>query len=103
MGERSKQITDIVETITDIANQTNLLSYNKWTEAFDECNIDMNFYSTRKREYDEILPWDHIDCGVSKEFLIRENEKALKAETSHDCRNGCLACNINVDIARGLC
>ena len=78
-------------------------SYNKWTEAFDECNIDMNFYSTRKREYDEILPWDHIDCGVSKEFLIRENEKALKAETSHDCRNGCLACNINVDIARGLC
>ena len=78
-------------------------SYNKWTEAFDECNKDMNFYSTRKREYDEILPWDHIDCGVSKEFLIRENEKALKAETSHDCRNGCLACNINVDIARGLC
>lgn len=78
-------------------------SYNKWTEAFDECNIDMNFYSTRKREYDEILPWDHIDCGVSKEFLIRENEKALKAETSHDCRNGCLACNINADIARGLC
>ena len=78
-------------------------SYNKWTEAFDECNIDMKFYSTRKREYDEILPWDHIDCGVSKEFLIRENEKALKAETSHDCRNGCLACNINVDIARGLC
>ena len=78
-------------------------SYNKWTEAFDECNIDMNFYSTRKREYDEILPWDHIDCGVSKEFLIRENEKALKAKTSHDCRNGCLACNINVDIARGLC
>ena len=78
-------------------------SYNKWAEAFDECNIDMNFYSTRKREYDEILPWDHIDCGVSKEFLIRENEKALKAETSHDCRNGCLACNINVDIARGLC
>ena len=78
-------------------------SYNKWTEAFDECNIDMNFYSTRKREYDEILPWDHIDCGVSKEFLIRENEKALKAETSHDCRNGCLACNINGDIARGLC
>lgn len=78
-------------------------SYNKWTEAFDECNIDMNFYSTRKREYDEILPWDHIDCGVSKEFLIRENEKALKAETSLDCRNGCLACNINVDIARGLC
>lgn len=78
-------------------------SYNKWTEVFDECNIDMNFYSTRKREYDEILPWDHIDCGVSKEFLIRENEKALKAETSHDCRNGCLACNINVDIARGLC
>ena len=78
-------------------------SYNKWAEAFDECNIDMNFYSTRKREYDEILPWDHIDCGVSKEFLIRENEKALKAETSHDCRNGCLACNINADIARGLC
>ncbi len=77
--------------------------YDKWVQAFDECNVDMNFYSTRKRDYDEILAWDHIDCGVSKEFLIRENEKALKAETSNDCRQGCLLCNVNTDIARGLC
>ncbi len=78
-------------------------SFDKWANAFEKCNVDMNFYSTRKREYDEILPWDHIDCGVSKEFLISENEKAIKAETSQDCRDGCIGCNVNADIARGLC
>ena len=78
-------------------------SFDKWANAFEKCNVDMNFYSTRKREYDEILPWDHIDCGVSKEFLISENEKAINAETSQVCRDGCIGCNVNADIARGLC
>lgn len=78
-------------------------SFNKWRDAFDTCDVSMDFYSTRKREYDEVLPWDHIDCGVSKEFLISENEKAINGQTSNDCRDGCIGCNVNTDIARGLC
>ena len=65
---------------------------------------EQDHYSSEvKREYDEVLPWDHIDCGVSKEFLISENEKAINGQTSNDCRDGCIGCNVNTDIARGLC
>ena len=46
-----------------------------WMEAFEECDIDITFYTTRKRGMDEIFPWDFIDCGVSKDFLKREWEK----------------------------
>jgi hypothetical protein len=46
-------------------------------KAFDDCGIDKAFYANRRRSYDEILPWDHINSGIRKEFLINENEKEL--------------------------
>ena len=52
----------------------------------------MNFYAHRTREYDEILPWDHIDIGVTKEFLIRESKKALQEQTTPHCREECSGC-----------
>jgi len=52
-------------------------SFNRWLEAFRESNIDPDFYSCRERPYDEVLPWDHISCGLRKELLIREREKAI--------------------------
>ncbi|SHG88379.1 TIGR03960 family B12-binding radical SAM protein [Tepidibacter thalassicus] len=77
--------------------------FDLWKEAFEENNIDMSFYANRERSYEEVLPWDHIDVGISKKFLIRENEKSKKEELTPDCRKKCNACGINVDIARGLC
>lgn len=75
-----------------------------WKQAMEECGLDISFYAHRTRELDEVFPWDHIDVGVSKKFLIREAEKALKGEITPDCRNGCNGCGINVhDIGRGLC
>ena len=68
--------------------------YELWKESFEETGIDIDFYTSRKRNYDEILPWDMIG-SVSKKFLIRENEKALKAETTEDCRQRCEQCGIN--------
>lgn len=68
--------------------------YNKWIEAFDECNVDMSFYANRKREYDEIMPWQHLDCGVTRKFLIRENKKAHEAVTTPNCREKCSGCGI---------
>jgi hypothetical protein len=61
-------------------------SMEKWKSAFDECNINPDFYTLRRRAYDEILPWDHISTGVSKKFLISENEKAKKEQTTPNCR-----------------
>lgn len=69
--------------------------YDKWMEAFEECNIDPDFYACRKREYDEILPWDHIDIGVDKRFFISESRKAHEGITSPNCREQCLGCGAN--------
>lgn len=66
-----------------------------WEKAFEISGIDRDFYTTRQRSYDEVLPWDIIDCSVSKKFLMREAEKALNAEITQDCRLGCVGCGIN--------
>jgi len=72
-----------------------------WKTAFEETGIDPQFYSNRERNLDEILPWDHIDCLVRKEFLKQENEKSMTAQTTEDCRNGCVDCGINRRIKCG--
>ncbi|APH17371.1 TIGR03960 family B12-binding radical SAM protein [Clostridium botulinum] len=72
--------------------------FNIWKEALEESNVDGDFYAYRQREYDEILPWDFVDTGVSKEFLMRENERAKKAEVTPDCRQGCKNCGVNVNL-----
>lgn len=71
--------------------------FNKelWARAFADTGVDPNFYTVRQRSYDEILPWDFIDPFVTKEFLIRENEKALKGDTTQDCRIQCAGCGMN--------
>lgn len=66
--------------------------FDTWMEAFEECGIDPDFYAARERSYDEILPWDHIDVGVTKKFLMNENEKAKAASTTPHCRLKCSGC-----------
>ena len=69
--------------------------YDKWVQAFQECDLAPAFYATRERSLDEILPWGHIDAGVSNEFLRREYLLALKSEETSDCRCGpCHNCGI---------
>lgn len=77
--------------------------FEKWMEAFDATDIDPAFYVTRERAYDEILPWDFIDIGVRKQYLIDENEKSKDGITTQDCRNGCTGCGINIDLIGGDC
>lgn len=67
----------------------------KWKKAIELSNTDIDFYTTRERKYDEILPWDIVDCSVLKDFLKSESEKATKAEITKDCRYGCVGCGIN--------
>ncbi len=68
------------------------LRFDLWQQAFKNCGVDPKWYAYRRRSYDEILPWDHLDYGVTKEFLIRENEKAKRNETTPHCRIKCAAC-----------
>lgn len=69
--------------------------YDLWKEAFEECGIDMSFYVNRRREYDEIMPWSHMDILVSREFLIRENKRAHEGIPTKNCREQCAGCGVN--------
>jgi len=66
--------------------------HDLWLEAFKKNNIEISFYTTRKRRLDEAFPWDFIDIGVSKEFLKNEYLKALKGEVTPNCRQKCSGC-----------
>jgi hypothetical protein len=67
-------------------------SLENWLSVFNDCGIDPTFYANRRRSFDEILPWDHIDYGIKKEFLISECKKAYCAATTPNCRESCSAC-----------
>ena len=69
--------------------------YDKWMDVFAECDIDPSFYANRKMSYDEILPWDVIDIGVSKKFLISEDKKAHQSVTTPNCKEKCSGCGAN--------
>lgn len=69
--------------------------YDLWLKAFEDMNLDPDFYALRRRDTDEVLPWDHLDAGVTKAFLLREWNKAQKGEITQDCRKGCVGCGIN--------
>jgi radical SAM family uncharacterized protein len=78
-------------------------NFEIWQDALKECNIDGSFYAYRERSYEEILPWDFIDIGVDKSFLIKENEKAKTGILTPDCRLGCTNCGVNVNFREGKC
>lgn len=63
-----------------------------WLETFEECGVDIGFYTTRERSLDEIFPWDFLDCGVSKEFLKREWLRASREEITPNCKQHCQGC-----------
>ena len=70
-----------------------------WETAFEKSGIDKDFYTTRAKNFDEILPWDIIDSAISKKFLINEAEKAYLEQTTNDCRLGCVGCGMNQSVA----
>lgn len=77
-------------------------SLEKWLELFDECGIDPAFYANRRRSFDEILPWDHIDYGVTKDYLIKECKKAYENTTTPHCRLKCNNCGA-AKYGEGVC
>ena len=70
-------------------------NYSCWFDALNACGIDADFYTTRGYGENEVLPWDPIDVGVSKKFLLRERKRAYEALVTPDCREGCAGCGAN--------
>jgi radical SAM family uncharacterized protein len=65
-----------------------------WRQAFRETGLEVGFYTRRPRAQDEVFPWDHIDAGVTKRYLLRDYQASLQGETRLDCRDQCYACGI---------
>lgn len=76
--------------------------FDLWLEALDETNIDGDFYGRRERDLEEVLPWDFINPGVTKEYLIKEFQNSLSETTTKDCRLGCRNCGIVDCSMRGV-
>ncbi len=80
-----------------------MFDFNKWINAFEETNTDPDFFALRQRALTEILPWDFIDIGVNKKYLISEYEKAVSVATTPDCRQRCTNCGVNYNLLGGAC
>ena len=91
-----RKISEVIKTaygkgcLFDAWNET--FDYEKWLQSFEECGLDIGFYTTRTREDDEIFPWDFIDIGVTKKFLLREWHNALNEKVTANCRKQCQGC-----------
>ncbi|MBQ8763590.1 MAG: TIGR03960 family B12-binding radical SAM protein [Clostridia bacterium] len=94
-----RRLADVIETAwrkgCKLDGWSEHLKKEAWEESFEENGIDPFFYTARRRDYDEILPWEHMDYGVTKKFLISENKKAHEGVTTACCREKCAGCGAN--------
>lgn len=94
-----RKLCDVIETAYNngctFDSWDDKINLDGWEKAFEDCGIDTAFYTNRSRSYDEILPWDHINSGITKAFLMKENEKAKKSQTTQNCRQQCAGCGSN--------
>ena len=94
-----RKLCDVIETAyrygCTFDSWDDKFNFDAWMKAFEDCGISTSFYANRRREYDEILPWDHINSGIRKQFFIDECEKAKSSQTTPHCRQKCAACGSN--------
>ena len=106
LARGDRRVADVVETVYKKGALFDAWSdqfvHEYWIEAFKETGIDPYFYTNRERSVDELLPWDFIDIGVSKEFMIREWERAKEAIVTPNCRMQCMGCGAN-KFGGGIC
>ena len=78
-------------------------NYQAWLDAFDTCGVDPDFYTVRGYGENEVLPWDTIDVGVTRKFLLRERKQAYAETVTPDCRHGCSGCGANMLLQEVKC
>ena len=94
-----RKLADVLETAYKkgcrLDSWDEFFDFGKWMQAFEENGLEAAFYANRKRSFDEILPWSHLDYGVSTEFLKSEDRKAAENITTENCREKCAGCGAN--------
>ena len=99
LARGDRRLADAIELLVDEGAMFDAwdeyFDYDKWMSAFERTGVDPAFYTTRGFGLDEVLPWDPIDCGVTKEFLLRERNKAYEGKTTPSCAEHCNGCGAN--------
>ena len=100
MARGDRRLGDVIEAAVQkgarLDGWDEFFRYDLWMDAFEECGIDPDDYTVRGFATDELLPWDHLDVGCSKKFLLRERERAYAGQITPDCRQGCAGCGANL-------
>lgn len=106
LSRGDRRIADVIEEVWRNGGRleawSDFFSYERWLKAFETAGLDFSYYAFRDWSPDEILPWDMIDVGVRKEHLLRERERAQRAELSPDCRHACSACGASSLLEKGV-
>ncbi len=99
LARGDRRLSRVVETVWreggNLEGWDEHFSVERWNAAMEKAGLDGDFYACRRRAYDEVLPWEHLDYGLTKEFFIREDKKAWESQTTENCRRRCAACGAN--------
>ena len=107
LSRGDRRLADVIETVWRNGGRleawSDYFSFDRWVSAFKECGVDDDFYASRERSVDELLPWDMIDVGVRKAHLVHEREQCYASTLSPDCRRQCSACGAARLMKGGRC
>jgi radical SAM superfamily enzyme YgiQ (UPF0313 family) len=96
LARGDRRLSDVIERVWELGSRLDgwaeCFSQEKWLQAFEDCGIDPSFYANRTPEKDEILPWDHIFSGVTKNYLWSEYQNGINGKATPDCKAGCRGC-----------
>ena len=99
MARGDRRLAPVIEKAVQLGARLDgwdeFFRYDLWLDAFRACGVDPNYYTLRGYGEEELLPWDHIDVGVTKKFLLRERRQAYDGKITPDCREGCAGCGAN--------
>lgn len=102
-----RRVADVIEEAwrngAKFDSWSEYFDFQRWQDAFASCGLSMDFYASRQRDKDEVLPWDMISCGVSKRFLWREREQCYQNKITPDCRKQCTGCGADKLYPGGVC
>ncbi len=107
LSRGDRRVADVIEEVWKNGGRLDAwneyFSFERWMKAFESCALDPAFYANRCYPEDSVLPWDHMDVGVTKAHLLRERERCCRSELSPDCRRQCSACGAAKLMKGGRC
>ena len=107
LSRGDRKLSDVIEEVWKNGGRleawSDYFSYQRWVDAFAKCGLDLDFYASRERGEEELLPWDMIDVGVRKAHLLHERQQCYASALSPDCRKQCSACGAARLLKGGKC